>query len=313
MKAIERRTFLKGAAAISAATVLKPVEIYGSRLKSVTSEPYKGGDVGIYISSDVKGIDARFRYIADLGFKMCELYTNSYTLEMAKPLGNAMIKYGVEVVALFTLGPGKTTWDFYEGQQNIGLVSKEFREGRINALIQLSDLAKACDVKMVETHVGYIPENPFDPNYRDTVEALKRVVGHCAKNEQCFLYHAGQETPTTLMRTMKDVGFENQGVGMDTANVIMYDRGHPVYALEVYGDKLKLVNAKDGLYPTDPVKLGREVQIGQGRVDFPNYIKKLKEIGYQGPVVIEREATKGEQWEKDVLQSREYLRILLNE
>lgn len=148
MKAIERRTFLKGAVAISASAVLKPVEIYGSRPEPVAPEPYKGGDVGIYTSSDVKGIDARFRYITDLGFKMCELYTNSYSMDMAKPLGDAMAKYGVEVFALFTLGPGKTTWDFYEGQQNIGLVSKEFREGRINALIQLSDLAKECNVKM---------------------------------------------------------------------------------------------------------------------------------------------------------------------
>ncbi|MGQ9619773.1 MAG: sugar phosphate isomerase/epimerase family protein [Bacteroidales bacterium] len=274
-------------------------------------QEYKGGDVGIYISADGKNIDAKFKQISELGFSKCELYTNQYTPDMVKPLNEAISKYNIEVLALFTLGPGPTTWDFYKGQQNIGLVSREYRAGRIDAMIQLSDLAKSCGVKMVETHVGFIPENPNDPNYTETVEALKKVVGYCAKNDQWFLYHAGQETPTTLLRTIQDVGYENQGIGMDTANLIMYDRGHPYYSLDVYGKYIKLVNAKDGLYPINPRNLGKEVQIGMGKVDFPNFIKKLKEIGYNGPVIIERESAKGQQWEADILQSREFLRILL--
>ena len=82
---------------------------------------------------------------------------------MAQPLNDAIKEYNMEVLALFTLGPGPTTWDFYEGQQNIGLVSREYREVRLQALMKLSDLAKACGIKMIETHVGYIPENPNDP------------------------------------------------------------------------------------------------------------------------------------------------------
>jgi L-ribulose-5-phosphate 3-epimerase len=307
MKKIERRTFMKDIAAVSVASLITPGDLYDSG----SVQEYKGGDVGIYISSDGKGVDAMFKYISDLGFSKCELYTNQYTPDMVKPLNEAISKYNMEVLALFTLGPGPTTWDFYKGQQNIGLVSREHRAGRVAAMLQLSDLAKACGVRMIETHVGYIPENPNDPNYTETVEALKKVVGHCARNDQWFLYHAGQESPTTLLRTIQDVGYDNQGIGMDTANLIMYGRGHPSYSLEVYGKYIKLVNAKDGLYPVNPRDLGKEVQVGKGKVDFPRFIKKLKEIGYNGPVLIERESAKGEEWERDVLQSREYLRILL--
>ena len=231
---------------------------------------------------------------------------------MAEPLKAAMKKYNMEVLALFTLGPGPTTWDFYEGQQNIGLVCREHREARLQALMKLSDLAKACGIKMIETHVGYIPENPNDPNYAETIEALKKIVGYCAKNKQVFLYHAGQESPTTTMRTIHDVGLENQGIGMDTANLILYDRGHPTYALEVYGKYVKLVNCKDGLYPVDPRNLGGEMQIGEGKVDFPSFIKKLKSIGYQGPIIIEREGAAEGMWDKDVSQSREFLEKLIN-
>ncbi len=49
------------------------------------------------------------------------------------------------------------------------------------------------------------------------------------------------------------------------------------------------VHAKDGLYPTDPKQLGREVPIGQGKVNFQVIIAQLKKIGYQNPLTIERE------------------------
>jgi sugar phosphate isomerase/epimerase len=223
-----------------------------------------------------------------------------------------MEKYNIEVLALFTLGPSPTTWNFYEGHENIGLVSREYREGRVDAMIRLSDLAKECGIGMVETHVGYIPENPNDPNYMETVNALKKVVAHCKMNDQYFLYHAGQETPTTLLRTMLDVGLANQGVGMDTANLIMYDRGHPYYSLDVYGKYIKLVNAKDGVYPTDPRNLGKEAPIGSGMVGFPSFLKKLIDMGYEGHVIIERESVSGKEWEEEITRARGFLGTILN-
>jgi L-ribulose-5-phosphate 3-epimerase len=306
MTSITRRNFVYLSAGAATFAQFKP-----SKLLSV-NESYNVFDVGIYVNLDTKEVDNTFKRMSDLGFNNCEIYTNTYGMDLAIPLKTAISKYNIKVHSLFTLGPGRTTWDFYQGQNNIGLVSKEYREGRINALIQLSDLAKACGIGMIETHVGYIPENPNDPNYTETVEALKKVVGHCSENGQVFLYHAGQETPTTILRTILDVGYDNQGIGMDTANLIMYDRGHPTNALEVYGKYVKLVNAKDGLYPTDPRNLGIEVQIGKGKVDFPSFIKKLKGIGYNGPFIIERESVSGGQWEKDIRQSKEFLQVLLN-
>lgn len=305
MKPVTRRSFLQLSAAAAALAQLAPSRLYG------TTKKINRTDIGIYINLNTKDMDSTFKRITDLGFMSCELYTDQYGMDMAAPLQAAIKKYNMKVLALFTLGPGPTTWDFYEGQQNIGLVSREYRDARVDAMYKLSDLAKACNVPMIETHVGYIPENPLDPNYGETVEALKKVVGYCAKNNQDFLYHAGQESPTTMLRTMTDVGYDNQGVGMDTANLIMYDRGHPIYAIDVYGKHIKLVNCKDGLYPVDPRNLGREVQISQGMVNFPTFLKKLQASGYKGPIIIEREASDGLQWEKDVCQSRDYIQSLL--
>lgn len=312
MSSVTRRNFLSLFAGGAIMAHFAPYKLFAGR-KEYQNESYQGGEVGIYVSSNKSNVDATFQRIKSLGFNRCELYTNDYGMDMAQPLRQAMDEYNIEVLSLFTLGPGPTHWNFYEGQQTIGLVSRKYRQARIEALIQLSDLARACGIGMIETHVGFIPENPNLSNYKETVEALKKIVGHCSKNNQDFLYHAGQETPTTVLRTIQDVGYDNQGIGMDTANLIMYDRGHPYYALDIYGKYVKLVNAKDGVYPTSTRQLGEETQIGHGQVHFPSYIRKLKDIGYQGPVIIEREgAGSAEEWGKDVSQSSRFIQILLD-
>lgn len=306
MNAISRRHFINLSIVAGAAVQFAPSSVYS------TASVNEKREVGIYADLEKNDYDITFRHLSGLGFKSLELYSGNFDMSMEKPLKTAMAKYKMEVLSLFTLGPGLTTWDFYEGQKTIGLVCREYRQARIDAMKRMSDLAGSCGIKMVETHVGYIPENPGDPNYGETVSALKNIVSHCKANGQIFLYHAGQESPTTMLRTILDVGYDNQGVGMDTANLIMYDRGHPVNALEVYGKYVKLVNAKDALYPTDTRNLGKEVQIGEGRVDFPTLIKKLKAIGYTGPVIIENELSQGKKWESEVLKSQKFIQGLLN-
>jgi L-ribulose-5-phosphate 3-epimerase len=152
-------------------------------------------------------------------------------------------------------------WSLLDGPDTIGLVPRPDRAARLIALKQASDFAKTCGIPAFETHVGFIPENPRDPLYRETVEASRELAAHCRANGQIFLYHAGQETPLTLLRTIQDVGLDNQDVGLDTANLIFGGKGHPIDALETCGQHLKAVNAKDGLWPTDPKEIGRETPL----------------------------------------------------
>jgi sugar phosphate isomerase/epimerase len=216
----------------------------------------------------------------------------------------------VEASALFTSGPGRMVWNLEDGPDTLGLVPRPDRAARVAALKQASDFAKTCGIPAFETHVGFIPENPRDPLYRETVEAVRDVATHCRANGQTFLYHAGQETPLTLQRTLQDVGLDNQGVGLDTANLILCGKGHPIDALELYGQHLKAVNAKDGLWPTDPRQFGKETPLGQGRVDFPRFLKRLAETGYRGPLIIEREVPAA-QIRPEVEAAKTYLETLL--
>ena len=92
-----------------------------------------------------------------------------------------------------------------------------------------------------------------------------------------------------MLRCFEKVGMDNLGVNLDTANVILYGKANPVDALDVFGKYVMNIHAKDGLYPTNGHDLGREVRIGDGKVDFQALFKKLHELGYDSYVTIERE------------------------
>src|SRR5438552_2241827 len=111
-------------------------------------------------------------------------------------------------------------------------------------------------IAQIQTHCGFIPENSRDPLYDETVLAIRQVAEYCKGNNQMFLMETGQETPTTLLRAIKDVNVPTLGVGFDTANLILYGKANPVDAVQVIGSHVKSVHAKDGLWPTDPMNLG---------------------------------------------------------
>jgi L-ribulose-5-phosphate 3-epimerase len=254
--------------------------------------------------------DAAIAKVHDLGFPSCQVYLDDVELAQVAPLRHALEKYAIEATSLVVGGPGKEMWDFYQGPLTIGLVPRDTRAARIDHIKKASEFAKQCGIPAVQTHCGFIPENPNDPVYKETVIALRDVVSYCKQNGQNFRYETGQETPITLVRAMLDVGLDNQGVNFDLANLILYGKSNPVDAIELLGPYVQGIHAKDGLWPTNPKDLGEEVSIGKGKVDFPRIIARLKELDYRGAVTIEREIS-GPQQMDDVRASKIYLEKLI--
>ena len=146
--------------------------------------------------------------------------------------------------------------------------------------------------------------------FNDVVSAIKIVAEHCKENDQYLLFETGQETPVTLRRTIETVGTGNLGINLDPANLILYGKANPVDALDVFGEFVMGIHAKDGNYPTNGHDLGEEMPLGQGKVNFPALVKKLKEVGYDGALTIEREIS-GEQQIKDIMMAKELLEALI--
>jgi L-ribulose-5-phosphate 3-epimerase len=260
--------------------------------------------------------NATVALVKQLGMSTCFFSLDQSLGKFSKALANdfrsALDKHGVTATTAEVVGPGPLIWDFIDGPSTIGLVPRATRAARIDALKQTSDFAKLLGIPRLQTHCGFIPENLKDPLYKEVVVAIRNVADHCAANGQDFLMETGQETPTTLLRTIRDVGRPNLGVGLDTANLILYGKANPVDAMDVIGPYVKSVHAKDGKWPTDPTKLGEEVVIGKGLVDFKQVFTKLHKLGYTGAITIERE-TSGPQQIEDVKQERLYLENILKQ
>jgi len=270
--------------------------------------------VGLLIKP-AEGPEATISRVKNLGFSNCffslDAYIGKFSPALAQELGGLLQKYNVTATAAEVVEPGPLVWDFKDGPSTIGLVPRETRAARIDALKQTSDFAKLLGIPLIQTHCGFIPENPRDPLYAEVVLAIQEVAKHCAANGQSFLMETGQETPTTMARAIQDVNQPNLGVGLDTANLILYGKANPVDAAYIIGTHVKSVHAKDGKWPTDPMKLGEEVLIGKGLVDFEKVFTQLHKLGYTGAITIERE-TEGPQQIEDVKQEKIYLERIIN-
>lgn len=294
-----RREFLQASAGVMAAGV-------SSNLFPSPNKPLRLGLI-IGIGNDPEAAIAK---VHDLGLPTCQVYVEDFAPGLSARLLQALDKHQIEATSVVVGGPGREAWDFYDGPLTIGVVPRDTRAARIARMKQGSDFAKACGIPAVQSHAGFIPENPNDPVYKDTVAAMRDVVAYCRRNGQSFRYETGQETPITLVRAMHDVGLDNQGVNFDLANLILYGKANPVDAIEILAPYVQGIHAKDGLWPTNPRELGREVPIGQGKVDFPTIIARLKQLNYQGAVTIEREVS-GPQQIEDVRAAIAYLGRLI--
>jgi L-ribulose-5-phosphate 3-epimerase len=308
---MHRREFIGLVSAASIATRLPAATIRAD----LPPTPLKPMDLGLLIAP-FPDPEERIRRVHDLGFNNCFLsldgYLNQFTPNLAKELDDLLNKFELVATTVEVVGPQPLVWDFLRGPSTIGLIPPATRAARIDALRQVSDLAKLLDVPQVQTHCGFIPENPADPLYLEGVQAIRTVAQHCHENGQYFLMETGQETPTTMARMIRDVAMPNLAVGLDTANLILYGKANPVDAVEILGPHIRSIHAKDGRWPTDPDKLGQEVLIGTGLVDFRQVFAKLHRLGYVGAVTIERE-TSGPQQIEDVRQEKIYLEQILRE
>lgn len=308
---MDRRTFLGEACAAALGARMAPAAFAGqhpaARLKPM--------ELGLLVSP-FGAPEEVFARVRRLGFSNCFLsldgYLGSFTPALAAQFREQLEKNALIATTVEVVGPPPLEWNFTRGPSTIGLVPPATRAARIDALRQVSDFAKLLGIPQVQTHCGFIPEDPADPLYAGAVEAIRTVARHCQGNGQRFLMETGQETPTTMARAIRDVDMPNLGVGLDTANLILYGKANPVDAVDLLGPHVRSIHAKDGRWPTDPSKLGEEAPIGQGLVDFRQVFTKLHRLGYAGAVTIERE-TSGPQQIEDVRQEKVYLERILGE
>lgn len=249
-----------------------------------------------------------FQKVKELGFPTCQLYSppEDYLGGKKNPqFKEALERTGVKVTSVF-IGFEGQVWNLVDGPSTIGFVPLKTRAARVAHARRISDWVRDVGLDSVTSHVGFIPEDPSDPIYPELIRTLEEYIGYCKANSQGFRFETGQETPQTLRRAIEDIGMGNVGINLDPANLLMYGKAKPLEALNIIGKYVLATHCKDGKWPTEPGKLGKECPMGEGDVDFPRLIPRLKSMGYKGPLTIEREIS-GDQQIKDILRAKEIL------
>ena len=261
--------------------------------------------LGVFTRIDENPLEA-VRKVKENGFPTCQVSSPlCLTREYAAEVRAALEETGVKISSMFIRFEHQT-WNRVDGPKTIGFVPQDTRTVRTVRACRVIEFARAVGVEAVLSHVGFIPEDPDDAAYPPLVDLLRALAQYCKDNGQRFLFETGQETPATLLRTIEDVSLDNLGINLDPANLLLYGKGRPLEALDVFGQYVRSTHCKDGKWPTDDENLGEEMPLGEGDVNFPELIPKLYAMGFRGPLTIEREISGPKQTE-DILKAKKLL------
>jgi len=224
----------------------------------------------------------------------------------------ALAEENFRLATVFAAYAGESYADIPTVRRTVGFVPQATRHEREQRTLAVSDFAAELGVTSIATHIGFIPEDVSASDYIAVREMVRRVCDHAAGHGQTFALETGQEPAAQLLGFLSAADRPNLRINFDPANMILYGTGDPIAALDILGPQVISVHCKDGDWPPagSPDVLGQEQPLGQGAVGMEQFIAKLKEIGYKGPLTIEREAGDPARRRRDIIMGVELLHRL---
>ncbi len=214
---------------------------------------------------------------------------------------------------VFAAYEGEDYADIPTVQRTVGFVPPETRAERERRTIEISDFAAQLGVPSIACHIGCVPEDAADPDYAAVRDVVRRICDHAAGHGQTFALETGQEPARALLTFIHDVNRPNLRINFDPANMILYGSGDPIEALRLLGPLVASVHCKDGDWPPQgvPGALGRERPLGEGAVGVERYVRTLVEVGFRGPLNVERETEDQAERLRDIARGLNLLRSIL--
>ena len=165
------------------------------------------------------------------------------------------------------------------------------------------DLAKEFGCDIVTTHIGTVPGEECEK--KDIMRAACRELAVYADSiGSAFAVETGPETCALLGDFLDSLGAMGVRVNFDPANLVMCVADDPVKGVETLKKYIVHTHAKDGVMVGSREGY-REMPLGQGDVDWDNYLLALNKIGYKGFLTIEREV--GDNPEADIKLAKDFL------
>lgn len=191
-----------------------------------------------------------------------------------------------------------------------GFVDPKTLDWRVKRTKEVIDLAFELDVKVVTTHIGIVPEDSSAIEWQFLLQALPEI-GSYAYQKGVFLATETGPEPVVILKKLLDK-LNNPGimVNYDPANLVMVAGDDPIKGVYTLQHYIVHTHAKDGIKMPDEnqKKRWKEMPLGEGNVNFPEYLAAMKNIGYSGFFTIEREV--GDNPESDIIKARDFLKEL---
>jgi sugar phosphate isomerase/epimerase len=190
-----------------------------------------------------------------------------------------------------------------------GLVPDEHWPNNWAIIQDVARLARQHGIDKVGFHAGFIPHDPQAPTFAKLIDRIRQAADCFAQQGIDLFLETGQETADDLLQFLRTLDRPNVGVNFDPANMILYDKGDPIESLRKLLPHVRQVHLKDAIRTQTPGTWGTEVPLGQGQVDWPAFVETLRQGGFTGGLMIEREA--GPNRVQDIRQAVERISRLL--
>jgi L-ribulose-5-phosphate 3-epimerase len=162
------------------------------------------------------------------------------------------------------------------------------REERLDCLRWGLARTKELGLRDLSFHAGYIPA-VGSPERRSFLDTWARAAQLASDAGVTLAFETGQESAETLRVALDELKTPSLKINFDPANMLLYDMGDPLRAIEILAPDIRSVHAKDAKRPKVKGQWGEEVPLGKGEVNIPEFIRTLNRVGFQGPICIERE------------------------
>ena len=249
--------------------------------------------IGVFTSVD-EGLGVHLDVVQELGIPTVHLHAPSLDKRNeagAKDWLEKSQASGIEATVVFSGFAGETYESIQRTAETVGLVPEALRDQRAAEYRSVSDFAKLIGCPVVALHIGFVPERGSD-SYKNLIEVTQSLLDYVKDNGQNLHLETGQESADHLLEFIADVDRDNLFINFDPANMILYGTGDPIEALKKVGHLVRSIHCKDATWAPEGVRgteWGAEVPLGEGDVGMETYLRTLKELGYDGPLTIERE------------------------
>ncbi len=249
--------------------------------------------IGVFTSIDA-GLGVHLDVAKELGIPTVQIHAphaGTRNAAAAQAFLKRCAEAGITISCVFCGFEGESYADIPTTARTVGLVPEATRAERMQEAKEIADFARLLGCSAVGMHIGFVPDKA-SASYAGLLTGTRDLLDHLARNGQNMHLETGQETADHLLEFIHDVQRPNLFINFDPANMILYGTGNPIEALQKVGQYVRSIHCKDAKWASEGQRgtgWGCEVALGEGDVGMETYLQTLKDLGYTGPLTIERE------------------------